>query len=175
MNRLVRYWLRVVVLGLLLGAALAFPDHTLPVLRDSATAARGASVISAAAIRRDSLGVASIIAANTRLRVLLRPTDIAADILFTEAAALRAVGDDAGAAAHADQVLADLNHVATEALTQITTTSTLVRMAALRAELAFAAGDRALARTWASAVVHLWNRSDPFLQPRLRALEALTR
>jgi hypothetical protein len=44
---------------------------------------------------------------------------------------------------------------------------------ALRAELAAAAGDRALAARWARAVITLWSDADPPLAPTLARMRQL--
>jgi serine/threonine-protein kinase len=98
-------------------------------------------------------------------RSLDRPGETALDYTYMESWILRALGDTAGATAHLDQSLEALPTLGSFLLDYPAHSAALVRAMGLRAELAAAAGDRATAARWASAVATLWAHADPELQP----------
>ena len=107
------------------------------------------------------------------LRSRVRPANVAFDALLPEAALLARHGDPVLAAAWLD-----------EAFDAVRTTSpnfdairaaALVRCLVLRAELAVQLGEPAEAKRWAGAVVALWERADPELQPVVERMRALAR
>ncbi len=141
-------------------AALAYPEYGMGVLRERSSGRPSASTMSAAAVRGDTVGVQAMIRSIAGTRSMLRPSDVGIDALLIEASALAAVGDRAGAAAHLDPHLSSLRLVVLGDLTSVPRAAALVRAAALRAELAAALGDAALARRWARAAQALWSGAD---------------
>jgi hypothetical protein len=103
------------------------------------------------------------------------PGDLSLDIRFQYAWLAAATGDSTGAAALMDHGLNAIPSYGQYLLDNVQTPASLVRMMALRAELAARAGDAGTARQWASAAVMLWATADPDMEPivtRLRALAA---
>jgi tetratricopeptide (TPR) repeat protein len=87
------------------------------------------------------------------------------DGVYIDARLLLAVGDTATAVRTLDAPLDSLVAVHTATLEYLPLAGCLVRMMALRAELAAARGDAPTARRWASAVAALWGAAEPALQP----------
>jgi tetratricopeptide (TPR) repeat protein len=87
------------------------------------------------------------------------------DGVYVDARLLLAVGDSATAARTLDAPLDSLAALHTATLQYVPLAGCLVRMMALRAELAVARGDRSTAHRWASAVVALWGGAESALQP----------
>jgi hypothetical protein len=107
------------------------------------------------------------------LRKGQRPGDMALEITLAEARLRLAVGDSAGTAAQLDQALEALPTFGVGLLREVPPAAALGRTMALRAELAAAAGDRALAARWARAVMTLWSDADPPLAPTLARMRQL--
>jgi len=104
--------------------------------------------------------------------------DATPDGVYIDARLLLAVGDSATAARTLDAPLDSLVALHTAALEYIPLAGCLVRMMALRADLAAARGDSEVARRWANAVVTLWSSAEPALQPtvaRMRRIAAAAR
>ncbi|MDQ8164575.1 MAG: hypothetical protein P3A28_02305 [Gemmatimonadota bacterium] len=141
-------------------AALAFPEYGMRVLREPPSGRPTASSMTAAAVRGDTVGVRAMIRDVTRTRSMLRPIDVGIDALLIEASALSAVGDRTGAVAHLDPHLSSIRLAVLGDLTSVPRAAALVRATALRAELAAALGDAALARRWARAAKALWSGAD---------------
>jgi hypothetical protein len=85
---------------------------------------------------------------------------VSVDGTFLEASLYAAIGDTTAATGVLDNALEALLNLDSYSLTWITLPSDLVRAMVLRARLASAAGDRASAAKWASAVVTLWSGAD---------------
>ncbi|TLY47522.1 MAG: hypothetical protein E6K55_14570 [Gemmatimonadetes bacterium] len=86
------------------------------------------------------------------------------DGVYIHARLLLAVGDSATAARTLDAPLDSLVALHSATLQFFPLAGCLVRMMALRAELAAAQGDLRTARSWASAVLALWSGAEPALQ-----------
>jgi hypothetical protein len=119
---------------------------------------------------RDVPTFRAVYGALAAARALHRPGDTAMDYTFMESWMLAALGDTAAAVAHLDQSLDALPTLGVYLLDYPSQGAGLVRAMGLRAELAAAAGDRATAARWASAVATLWANADPELQPYVRTL-----
>jgi len=87
------------------------------------------------------------------------------DDAYVSARLLLAVGDTDTAARTLDAPLDSLVALHTATLQYLPLAGCLVRMMALRADLAAAQGDWSTARRWASAVSTLWGGAEPALQP----------
>ena len=87
------------------------------------------------------------------------------DGVYVDARLLLAVGDTAAAKRTLDAPLDSLTALHTATLQFVPLAGCLVRMMALRADVAAAQGDARTARRWASAVVVLWGSAEPALQP----------
>jgi len=85
------------------------------------------------------------------------------DGVYIHARLLLAVGDSATAARTLDAPLDSLVALHSATLQFFPLAGCLVRMMALRAELAAAQGDLRTARSWASAVLALWSGAEPAL------------
>jgi hypothetical protein len=86
------------------------------------------------------------------------------DGVYIDARLLLAVGDTATAVRTLDAPLDSLVAVHTATLEYMPLAGCLVRMMALRADLAAARGDAPTARRWASAVITLWGGAESSLQ-----------
>jgi len=109
-----------------------------------------------------------------QLRAMRRTTPPAAvslDALIAEAAVLARHGEERLASEWLDEALAN-TRVSTPDFDAVRAAA-LVRAMALRAELAARLGDRTGARRWAGAVVALWERADPDLQPLVTRMRSL--
>jgi len=87
------------------------------------------------------------------------------DGVYIDARLLLAVGDTATAVRTLDAPLDSLVAVHTATLEYMPLAGCLVRMMALRADLAAARSEAPTVRRWASAVVVLWGAAEPALQP----------
>jgi hypothetical protein len=76
-----------------------------------------------------------------------------------------AIGDTTGAVRYLDGTLDDLPDLFSALLDYLPLAGTLVRMMALRADLAAAQGDTVTARHLAQAVTTLWSGAEQPLQP----------
>jgi hypothetical protein len=98
------------------------------------------------------------------------------DGVYLEARLRLALGDTATAERALDAPLDNLPALHTELFRYLPLAGALVRMMALRAELAASRGQPATARRWARSVVALWSGAEPALQPTVgrmkRILEA---
>ena len=86
------------------------------------------------------------------------------DGVYIDARLLLAVGDSATAVRTLDAPLDSLVALHTATLEYLPLAGCLVRIMALRADLAAAGGGGPTARRWASAVVALWSGAEPSLQ-----------
>ena len=96
------------------------------------------------------------------------------DGVYIDARLLLAVGDSATAARTLDAPLDSLVALHTAALKYLPLAGCLVRMMALRAELAHAQGDVRAARRWADAVLVLWSGAEPVLQHVVTRMREIT-
>jgi len=90
--------------------------------------------------------------------------DLSSDAAYLRAQLFLAVGDTGAAVRHIDGTLDNLPDLYSALLDYMPLAGCLVRMMALRADLAAARGDRSAARHWASAVVALWSGAESPLQ-----------
>ena len=97
------------------------------------------------------------------------------DGVYIDALLLIAVGDTAAAARTLDAPLDSLAALHTATLHYLPLAGCLVRMMALRADLAAARGDDRTTRRWASVVVVLWGAADPALQPTVVRMSKILR
>ena len=84
---------------------------------------------------------------------------------YLKARSFVALGDTAGAERYLDGTLENLPGVYSALLDYVPLAGGLIRMMALRAELAAAQGDTRIAARWAGAVAALWAGAEPALQP----------
>lgn len=101
------------------------------------------------------------------------PYTLTFDALLSEASLLAYVGRPREATDVVDPTLAALPLVDLEQLARPEQTASLVRLAALRAELADALGDDRAAAAWARAVLILWSDADPHLQNVMRRMDRI--
>jgi tetratricopeptide (TPR) repeat protein len=88
---------------------------------------------------------------------------------------LLAVGDTSTASRTLDAPLDSLSALHTAALRYMPLAGCLVRMMALRAELAASRGETRTAQRWARAVLALWSGAEPPLQPTVARMTKITR
>ena len=84
---------------------------------------------------------------------------------YLKARSFVALGDTTEAERYLDGTLENLSQVYSALLDYVPLAGGLVRMMALRAELAAARSEAAAAQRWARAVLTLWSGSEPGLQP----------
>ncbi len=104
---------------------------------------------------------------------LLSRDDSPPDGVYLDARLLLAVGDTAAAERTLDAPLNNLAKLHSYLLRYPPLAGGLVRMMALRADLAGTHGDGLTARRWASAVVTLWSGSEPAVQPVVRRMKQI--
>jgi tetratricopeptide (TPR) repeat protein len=109
------------------------------------------------------------------LQVAMPPGEGAADGLLTQAQLYLAVGDTAGATEKIDGYLADIRNLSPTQFAQAYQPVSVVRLMAIRAELAAKANQRKIARQWARAVVDLWQDGDEAVKPTLARMRRLAR
>ena len=126
-----------------------------------------------AALRHDTSAVRAGLASLDAMRGPLVAGELDPWIVYTDAWLALAVGDSAGAIARLDRSLDALPQAGPVVLMFVQDAAFLVRMMALRAQLAEAKGDHAAARRWAAAVAALWSGADRSLQPTVLAMRAL--
>lgn len=152
---------------------LAWPDGGLP--------ARVAAYVEddylvpalAADLAKDTLAVRRGLTALRALRQQFPPRSVSYDALLPEAALLARYEGPASAIMWLDEALAFVRTSPPDF--DPTNAAALVRLMALRAELAGAVGDDATARRWAAAVVELWQDGDDAVQPLVRRMRVLSR
>jgi predicted Ser/Thr protein kinase len=88
------------------------------------------------------------------------PGEISMDAVFGEAWLRLQLGDSTEASRHLDRALAGLPTALTSVLQSEVNAASLVKVMALRAELASRSGERALSKQWRDAVVNLWGNGD---------------
>jgi hypothetical protein len=103
-----------------------------------------------------------------------RPGDLATEHVYHEAWLVLQAGDTAAATDFVSRQLAALPAMRSSViLDEPVESGALVRLMALRADLAAAAGDHATARRWAEPVAILWRHADPELQPLVERMRTL--
>src|SRR2546426_545430 len=103
----------------------------------------------------------------------LAPGKSTPDGVYVDARLLLAVGDTATAVRTLDAPLDSLVALHTATLRFLPIAGALVRMMALRANLAVAPGEEQTARRWARAVVTLWSGAEPALRPTITAMNGI--
>jgi len=106
---------------------------------------------------------------------LLARDDSPPDGVYLDARLLLALGDTAAAERTLDTPLNSLARLHSYLLRYLPLAGSLVRMMALRAEVADWRGDAPTARRWAEAVLVLWSGAEPALRPvvaRMRQIAA---
>ncbi|HYT05122.1 MAG TPA: hypothetical protein VEM13_09625 [Gemmatimonadales bacterium] len=114
-------------------------------------------------------------ARNGRHGAAAPPEDAPPDGVYLEALGHLAVGDTASAVLALDAPLNALPSLHTALFRYLPLPGALVRMMALRAELAATRGEPAVARRWATAVVALWSGADPALQPTVARMSIIAK
>jgi hypothetical protein len=97
------------------------------------------------------------------------------DMTYSAAALAAAVGDSATALANLDAMLDGVRWLQPGMIENVPHAGALVRAMALRAELAAAAGDHALASRWARAVIALWGEGELAVTPVIDRMRRLSR
>src|SRR5579884_1597752 len=100
---------------------------------------------------------------------------LSTDAAYERSRLLLAVGDTAAAVRYLDGTLETLRGLYSALLDYVPLAGTLVRMMALRAELAAARGERDTARRWAGAVATLWGDAEPGLRPVVDRMAGILR
>jgi hypothetical protein len=156
-------------------ATIAFPDYRFSSLPKLAGAGDYDVDAEAAFLRGDTAAVRRMLADVQAVRRRFSPADLSPDALFPEAWLLAALGDDRAAISWIEPTLRALPLSETRTFLDPANAGTLIRMMALRAELAERVGDPATAARWARTVSTLWSDADPFLQTRVRQIERLVK
>lgn len=155
-------------------ATLSFPEYQFASLSTGETGLPLGDLV-AASVRQDTPRVRRMLSNIALARRSVRPADIMPDGLLPEAAALARLGDVSGAVARLDPTLRAIRFTSSQDLALSSQAGSLIRALVLRADLAHQAGDDETARLWARAVVELWARADPFLQPTVQRMQQLAR
>jgi len=97
------------------------------------------------------------------------------DIAYPEARLFASLGDTASAVVWLDRTLSQVGNYDPEALADNAVLASLIRTMILRAEIASRRSDVTNASRWATAVLALWSRADPDLQPAIAPLHRFAR
>ena len=155
---------------LTLPVTLAFPEHRLPSaadLDDWLVSAQGE------ALQADTSDALALLDESREERRGIPGYARTLDALMSEASLLMALGRPDLASETMDPTLADLPLIDIDQIARPEQAASLVRLGALRAEVARATGDREGARAWARAVTILWSDADPFLQDFVEQMRQL--
>ncbi|MDQ2932443.1 MAG: serine/threonine protein kinase [Gemmatimonadota bacterium] len=128
--------------------------------------------IQRAASRADAPTVRMLLNRTSPSRKLDRPGDLAIYLTYQEAWLLVHTGDSAAAIRLLDASLTALPALGPHLLDFVPNAAFLVRVMALRSDLAAGVGDRVTARKWGAAVTALWSDADPTLQPVVARMRA---
>jgi tetratricopeptide (TPR) repeat protein len=158
---------------LLLPAQIAFPLRPAVTFTPPVPVPGDIGETQAAFARGDSAKARALLRATIAADAKMLPSELTLDVRYQYAWLAAASGDSAGAAALIDHGLNALTSYGQFLLDNVQTPASLVRMMALRADLAARAGDARTARQWASAAATLWAAADPDLDPMLAHLRAL--
>jgi DNA-binding SARP family transcriptional activator/tetratricopeptide (TPR) repeat protein len=131
--------------------------------------------IQGALARGDTAEARSLLIHLDSLRVGITASAVAADGALVEAQLLLALRDTTAAKQRLDAYLNSLSSVSIPNFNQPYQPVSIVRMMALRAELAAHGDERQVARKWARAVVDLWQDGSKELRPTLRRMRTLAR
>lgn len=109
----------------------------------------------------------------TDLHADYAPGEITMDVVYCEAWLRAQIGDPLGASRELDKALAGLPVALPTFLGSSTSAASLVRVMALRAELASQLQQAASAKSWATAVIQLWERGDFITAPTIERMRKL--
>jgi tetratricopeptide (TPR) repeat protein len=123
--------------------------------------------------RNDPAGVRVVFDSMTVARRERRPGGTSADYVFIGTWTLAAAGDSLAAERYADLTLNALPTLSRNSVWELTQSAALVRLMALRADLARARHDVQNAQQWSAAVVALWKRADAELQPTVGRMQGM--
>ena len=151
---------------------LAFPELGLSPLHVQSTSG-GLLGMQWAFAHRDTTALRAGFAHVDSLRKDLRPGDMAVFVVYHESWLLLALGDTTRALARIDPFLEALPTIGLHVVGEPAESALLVRLMALRADIAARRGDRTTAGRWARAVVALWAEADPVLRPTVQRMRQL--
>lgn len=126
-----------------------------------------------ASSRGDTAALRPMLRSLRAMRKSHPPSNVTFDALLPEAALIARHGDPALAAAWLDEALGRVRTSAPNF--DAIRAAALVRCLVLRAELAVQLGQPTEAKRWAGAVVALWEKADPDLQPVVARMRVLAR
>jgi hypothetical protein len=152
---------------------LAFPTAGLRKAHRPAAQGRYLLELQWRAARGDSATVADRLAFVASLRRATEPGEVAVSAAYLEAGLLLAVGDSAAAVDRLDLALEALAVSRVDLLDAVAFPAALVRAMALRAMLAHASGERAVAARWSRAVLDLWDDAEPPVRPTTDRMKAI--
>jgi predicted Ser/Thr protein kinase len=101
------------------------------------------------------------------------PGEVTMDVIYLESWLRAQTGDTARATKQLDNALRGLSAALPSILQSSTIAASLVRVMALRAELAAKGRHPNIARTWAHAVVQLWGKGDALTAPTVAMMRKL--
>jgi len=155
---------------LLLPSVLAFPEVGVTTLHRTATADAYLIDMQAAFARGDTARLRSRFAWLDSLRKNSRPGDLGVSSVYLESWLLLASKDTAAAIRRMDPFLEALPTIGLHVVEEAAETVMLVRLMALRADLANGRGEHAIARRWGQTVAALWTNADDALQPMVQRM-----
>ena len=155
---------------LLLPSMLAFPEVGVSTLHRTATADAYLIAMQAAFARGDSARLRNSFAWLDSLRKNTRPGDLGVSSVYLESWLLLASKDTAAAIRRIDPFLEALPTIGLHVVEEAAETVMLVRLMALRADLADRRGEYAVARRWGQTVAALWTNADDALQPTVQRM-----
>jgi predicted Ser/Thr protein kinase len=163
--------LRIAILRrpLTIAASVVGPEHAAEL---GPTSDLYVNALSATA-RGDKRAARSLLDSLAKFRAPNAPSEITMDAVFGEAWLRAALGDTVGATRQLDNALRGLPAATSSALRRSALTTSLVRVMALRAELAGHANQPEVAKRWADAVFELWGRGDPIVASTLDSVRRL--
>jgi hypothetical protein len=123
--------------------------------------------------RKDVRMVRTVLDSLAEERRDSRPGDLTLDYTYQEAWLKTAIGDTAGAIRQLDLALNALPSLNGISFRDPGVAAAVGRTFALRADLAFAQHDFRTARHWAGALLAIWRRADPPLQPTVTRMKQL--
>ena len=140
------------------------PCGAAPDLRPSSQAGNLA-LLQQAYWRHDREGMDRIFESIARVRRVYRPGDVSLDRTYQEAWMRAAIGDTTSAARQLDESLNAIGSMSASALQEVGAAAAVGKAMALRADIADARGETAVAKRWAAALIQLWRGADPALKP----------
>jgi hypothetical protein len=101
------------------------------------------------------------------------PGEVTMDAIYLEAWLRAQIGDTTRASNDLDKALRGLSAALPSILRSSAVAASLVRVMALRAELASATKNPEVARKWADAVIQLWGQGDSVTRPTVERMRKL--